>query len=439
MNDYTIAVKFAMIFFMITMAIEWLAGKYLKKQIYRPLDTISSISSGMTNNIKSILKLSVVIVSYQWMYDHLSLVEIESSWWVYLIAFVGIDFAYYWTHRWNHEYNILWNKHIIHHSSEEYNLACALRQSISDVVQVYFFLYIPMAVMGIPPKVISILLPIHLFAQFWYHTRLIGKMGFLEKIIVTPSHHRVHHSINKKYVDKNYSSIFIFWDFIFGTFQEELDEEEPIYGTKKPARTWNPILINYLHLSQLIKDAFRTKKWINKLKIWFMPTGWRPEDVAESYPLEIIQNPFEYEKYSTKKDNFMVFWCSIQLIIHLAMQFHLIHLISHLNIDFNFSYLSIREIIMQYQLFLCYGLFFLLSVWSYTSLMDRSAFSFIMETLKTITGFFIVFNYPEALSIYEGVYISSDIIYGYFITSISINFYYQFIFFKEKNEFLIAN
>jgi len=99
MNDYTIAVKFAMIFFMVTMAIEWLAGKYLKKQIYRPLDTISSISSGMTNNIKSILKLSVVIVSYQWMYDHLSLVEIESSWWVYLIAFVGIDFAYYWTHR----------------------------------------------------------------------------------------------------------------------------------------------------------------------------------------------------------------------------------------------------------------------------------------------------------------------------------------------------
>jgi len=296
-----------------------------------------------------------------------------------------------------------------------------------------------MAVIGIPPKVISILLPIHLFAQFWYHTRLIGKMGFLEKIIVTPSHHRVHHSINKKYVDKNYSSIFIFWDFIFGTFQEELDEEEPIYGTKKPARTWNPILINYLHLSQLIKDAFRTKKWINKLKIWFMPTGWRPEDVAESYPLEIIQNPFEYEKYSTKKDNFMVFWCSIQLIIHLAMQFHLIHLISHLHIDFNFSYLSIREIIMQYQLFLCYGLFFLLSVWSYTSLMDRSAFSFIMEILKTITGIFIVFNYPEALSIYEGVYLSSDIIYGYFITSISINFYYQFIFFKEKNELLIVN
>ena len=172
------------------------------------MDTISSISSGMTNNIKSILKLSVVIISYQWMYNNLAIFDIGSSWPVYVIGFIGIDFAYYWTHRWNHEYNILWNKHIIHHSSEEYNLACALRQSISDVFKIYFFLYFPLAIIGVPPKVISILLPLHLFAQFWYHTRLIGKMGFLEKIIVTPSHHRVHHAINEKYIDKNYASIF---------------------------------------------------------------------------------------------------------------------------------------------------------------------------------------------------------------------------------------
>lgn len=167
MSAYIEAVKYAMIFFMVTMAIEWLIGKLLKKSIYQPMDTISSISSGMTNNIKSILKLSVVIVSYQWMYEHLALLKIDANWWVYVVAFLGIDFAYYWTHRWNHEYNILWNKHIIHHSSEEYNLACALRQSISDVVQIYFFLYLPMALIGIPPKVINILLPIHLFAQFW--------------------------------------------------------------------------------------------------------------------------------------------------------------------------------------------------------------------------------------------------------------------------------
>ena len=163
MSDYTIAVKYAMFFFMATMIIEWVASKILKQKVYNLPDTISSISSGMTNNIKSILNLSIVIISYQWMFEHFAIFQISSSWWVYVLAFLGIDFANYWTHRWNHEYNILWNRHIIHHSSEEYNLACALRQTISSVFQIYFFLYIPLAIIGIPPKVIALLLPLHLF------------------------------------------------------------------------------------------------------------------------------------------------------------------------------------------------------------------------------------------------------------------------------------
>jgi len=127
MSDYAFAVKFAMIFFMVMMSIEWIASILMKKKVYRPMDTISSISSGMTNNMKSILKLSIYIFTYDYMYQYLPHFDISASWWVYIIAFLGIDFAYYWTHRWNHEFNILWNKHIIHHSSEEYNLACALR------------------------------------------------------------------------------------------------------------------------------------------------------------------------------------------------------------------------------------------------------------------------------------------------------------------------
>ena len=439
MNDYTTAVKFAMIFFMMLIAIEWLAGKILKKSIYNSMDTISSISSGMTNNIKSILKLSVVIISYQWMYNNLAIFDIGSSWPVYVIGFIGIDFAYYWTHRWNHEYNILWNKHIVHHSSEEYNLACALRQSISDVFKIYFFLYLPLAIIGVPPKVISILLPLHLFAQFWYHTRLIGKMGFLEKIIVTPSHHRVHHAINEKYIDKNYASIFIFWDFMFGTFQEELSEEPPVYGIKKPARTWNPIIINFMHLIQLFKDAFRTKKWSNKLKIWFMPTGWRPDDIKVEFPLEIIEKPYEYEKYNTNQDPLIKIWSSFQLLFHLAMQFHLIYLMSYMEIDINFSSLSIFEIVSQYQLFLLYGLFFMTSVWSYTSLMDRSKFSLYMEIIKSIIGTFIIVNFSEVLSIYDGVFVSEYIIFFYFIISLLINSYYQLIVNNKQKGFSLSS
>ena len=123
-----------------------------------------------------------------------------------------------------------WNRHIIHHSSEEFNLSCALRQSISTIFRFSAILMIPAALLGIPAYIFAILAPIHLFMQFWYHTRVVNKMGILEYILVTPSHHRVHHAINPEYLDKNYSQIFIIWDKMFNTFQPELDDVKPVYG-----------------------------------------------------------------------------------------------------------------------------------------------------------------------------------------------------------------
>ena len=428
MSDYTIAVKYAMFFFMATMLIEWVASKVLKVKVYNTPDTISSISSGMTNNIKSILNLSVVIISYQWMFEHFAIFQISSSWWVYVLAFLGIDFANYWTHRWNHEFNILWNRHIIHHSSEEYNLACALRQTISSVFQIYFFLYIPLAIIGIPPKVITILLPLHLFAQFWYHTKLIKNMGFIEKIIVTPSHHRVHHAINDIYIDKNYSNIFIFWDFMFGTFQKELESETPVYGVLKPARTWNPIYINFMHLIQLFKDAIRARNWKDKFKIWFMPTGWRPKDVEKLYPLDIISNPHEYKKYQTKKDSFLNIWSCLQLTIHLAMQFHIIYLINFIESDdFN-----VAVLLSGYQMLVLYGIFFTFSIGSFTSLMDRSRFSLIIEIIKNSIGFIILFYFQETLNIFQGVYLPKSAVVLYLLISQLITIFYYFKFQKQE-------
>jgi sterol desaturase/sphingolipid hydroxylase (fatty acid hydroxylase superfamily) len=413
---------------MSTMLIEWVASKILKKKVYNLPDTISSISSGMTNNIKSILNLSVVIISYQWMFEHFAIFQISSSWWVYVLAFLGIDFANYWTHRWNHEFNILWNRHIIHHSSEEYNLACALRQTISSVFQIYFFLYIPLAIIGIPPKVITILLPLHLFAQFWYHTKLIKNMGFLEKIIVTPSHHRVHHAINSIYIDKNYSNIFIFWDFMFGTFQKELESETPVYGVLKPARTWNPIYINFMHLIQLLKDAIRARNWKDKFRIWFMPTGWRPKDVEKLFPLDIISNPHEYKKYQTKKDSFLNIWSCFQLTIHLAMQFHIIYLINFIKSDaFN-----VAVLLSGYQMLVLYGIFFMFSIGSFTSLMDRSKFSLILEITKNSIGFFIIFYFQEVLNVFQGIYLPKIVVILYLIISQAITIFFFFKFQKRK-------
>jgi sterol desaturase/sphingolipid hydroxylase (fatty acid hydroxylase superfamily) len=260
-------------------------------------DMISSLSSGMTNVTKDVLGLSVAIISYGWLVNKVAITHISSGWQTYVVAFIALDLAGYWVHRISHEYNFFWNNHIIHHSSEEFNLACALRQSISSIVRIFALFLLPAALLGVPANVIAVIGPLHLFAQFWYHTQHIGKMGFLEYIIVTPSHHRVHHAINPIYLDKNYSQIFIVWDFLFGTFQEERADTPPVYGVTRPVRTWNPIKINFMHLFLLIKDAWRANALWDKLRIWFMPLGWRPADVAAKYPVYKIEDVYHFEKY----------------------------------------------------------------------------------------------------------------------------------------------
>ena len=270
--------------FLIMVVIEIAYGHFTGKQTHTLMDTLSSLSSGMTNILKNVLGLVVVIVSYPFLLENLSLTTLKSTLSFYIVAFICIDFASYWSHRLNHKINIFWNQHVIHHSSEEFNLACALRQSFSDLLGYTSLFLIPAAVLGVPQQVITLLAPLHLFGQFWYHTQHIGKLGILEYFLVTPSQHRVHHAINPVYIDKNLAAIFCVWDRWFGTFQEELEEAPPIYGVLKPVHTWNPLIINYQHLFRMIQDAWYTQSWKDKLTLWWMPTGYRPADVAEKFP-----------------------------------------------------------------------------------------------------------------------------------------------------------
>ena len=203
--------------FLILILLEIVYGHYTGKQTYTFMDTLSSLSAGMTNILKDILGLVVVVISYPYLVDTLSVVNLENSFFLYLIAFVCLDFATYWNHRLNHKINFFWNQHVIHHSSEEFNLACALRQSVSDLLGFAALFLIPAAILGVPEEIISILAPLHLIGQFLYHTQHIGKLGIFEYIIVTPSQHRVHHAINPIYIDKNLAAIFcvlgsIIWD-----------------------------------------------------------------------------------------------------------------------------------------------------------------------------------------------------------------------------------
>lgn len=330
------------------------------------MDMISSLSSGITNVTKDVLGLSVGILTYSYLVKHVAVFHISNHVLTYIIGFIVIDFQAYWVHRWNHKINILWNHHIIHHSSEEFNLACALRQSISVFVNFFAFLLLPAALLGVPTEVLAVIAPLHLFAQFWYHTRHIGKMGWVEKVLVTPSHHRVHHAINPEYLDKNLAAIFIWWDKWFGTFQEELDDVPPVYGITRPAATWNPIKINFQHLWLLIKDAWRTRNWWDKLRIWFMPTGWRPKDVEQQYPVFKIDDVYHFEKYQPSHHAWLPAWSWVQLTFMLCIISYFFGNIAAIGAPNMFVY----------------GAFIFLSVYAYTELMDQNKNAVLWEALK---------------------------------------------------------
>tara|TARA_Y100000746_G_scaffold64706_1_gene53505 strand:- start:3234 stop:4499 length:1266 start_codon:yes stop_codon:yes gene_type:complete len=407
---YITTLNIAIPLFVTLILIEILFSKiYRKDYVIRSMDTLSSLCSGLTNIIKDVLGLTFIIISYGYMVDHLAIFNLESSIIVYVIAFIGIDFAGYWVHRINHSINYFWNHHIIHHSSEEFNLACALRQSISNFFSISFIFLIPTAIIGVPSEVIAILAPLHLFAQYWYHTRLIGKLGFLEYIIVTPSHHRVHHAINNEYLDKNLSQVFIIWDKLFGTFQEELEDVPPVYGVKRPLRSWNPILINFSHLFQLIKDAWRTNNILDKFRIWFMPTGWRPKDVILKYPLNDIESPYDYKKYYPKLSESLKLWSWVQFgIIFLFIMYYINHL--HL--------LLFRDAIL-------FAIFLFTCVYSLTSLMDKENNSWIFELIKASFGTSLILFSSNWTFMNEYITNADFIIMIYFILSLIVVLYFN--------------
>lgn len=405
----------AMPCFLALIIIEKLYG-YYKGIDHAPLmDSISSISSGMTNATKDVLGLSISILTYEWMVSKLSLFTIQESVLAYIIAFIAIDFQGYWTHRWAHQINIFWNKHAIHHSSEEFNLSCALRQSLSQFFNLFTFLLLPAAVLGVPAKVIAITLPIQFFVQFWYHTRYINKMGILEKIIVTPSHHRVHHAINPEYMDKNHSQVFIIWDKLFGTFQEELPEVPAVFGITRPAETWNPFKINFQHLWVLIKDAWYAEKFSDKLKIWFMPTGWRPEGFDEKYPIHKIEDVYNFQKFGTNNSKSLISWSLTQLFITLLLITYMFDNIAKIGIPGIFIY----------------GFFIFTTVYSYSELMDKNKFAYIYEGIRYIFAAIIVYFTGSWFKIDDLIPYGTIIVMTYFTLSFVISIYFGTVAFKE--------
>jgi alkylglycerol monooxygenase len=411
METYGKILLIAMPIFLILVLLEkWYAFKNNKNELTNNnLDTISSLLSGVTNVTKDVLQIGITILGYGWLVKHVAVYKVENVLLTYIIAFFALDFMGYWVHRIQHRVNFFWNYHLIHHSSEHFDLACALRQSISALINVFSFFLLPAALLGVPEQVIAVVAPLHLFAQFWYHTVHINKMGFLEKIIVTPSHHRVHHAINAEYIDKNYAQIFIFWDKWFGTFQNELSHIPPKYGITVPVKTWNPIKINFQHWLQMFKDSWHTKKLIDKVKIWIMPTGWRPIDVAEKYPLQKIENVYQFEKYNTYASPFMqkYYW------------FQLLALLLYLSYFFaNIATFSISQMFV-------YGAYIYVYIYALTDLMDTNKSSTISNGILTIFGISILIYQNNWFGLIEKMPIMLLFIFAHQIAMLIISIYFN--------------
>jgi sterol desaturase/sphingolipid hydroxylase (fatty acid hydroxylase superfamily) len=421
MVEYGKILVFVMPIFLILIILEKLYGHYKGENTAPNMDSISSVSSGMVNSVKDVLGLSITLISYDWISSKIAVFHLEPTVMTYVIGFIAIDFYGYWSHRLSHQINFLWNKHAIHHSSEEFNLACALRQPVSSFVNLFTFLLIPAALLGVPSKVIAITLPVHLFLQFWYHTKHIKKIGFLENILVSPSHHRVHHAINPEYMDKNHSQIFIVWDKLFGTFQEELETVPPVFGITRPAKTWNPIRINFQHLSLLISDAWRAESWKDKFTIWFKPTGWRPENFEEKYPVHKITNVYDFEKYGTNHSKKLMIWSMFQAVITLLLITYLYNSIAIIGLPNVFLY----------------GAFIFVTVYSYTELMDTRKISIFWESIRFIFGISILAYLGDWFSISQFLPYANYIIIGYLTLSLIVTVYFVSVNF-EKEKVVLA-
>ncbi|MBP3861774.1 MULTISPECIES: sterol desaturase family protein [Pseudomonas] len=318
-------ILYAVPFFFVLIAVELLADRWRAMHTYRLADTISSLSAGVLSTTTGLLTKGVGLITYALALKYLALLQLpEDSLWVWLFAFVLYDFCYYWHHRLGHERNVLWAAHSVHHQSEDYNLSTALRQTSTGFVLGWVF-YLPMAVLGVPLPVFVTVATVNLLYQFWVHTRHVPKLGWFEWLFVTPSNHRAHHAQNALYMDRNYGGVFIVWDRLFGTFQEEDDAEPVIFGVTTPLQSWNPLWANWQFYGQLLADAQRTERWRDKLRIWFMPTGWRPADVAAKYP---INKPdlSRFVKFEVPLARRQQVYIAAQFAVYLALGSYLLNL-----------------------------------------------------------------------------------------------------------------
>ena len=272
------------------MSIELVYEAITKKHTYRLNDAITNINLGALNQLTGIFSKIVTIGIYTFLFQYIAITELPQNWITFGALFVLYDLCFYWDHRMSHQVSLFWGGHVVHHQSEDFNLSVALRQSSTDFIWSFPF-FLPLAVLGFQPVQFVLVAGLNLLYQFWIHTEHIEKLGWLEKIMNTPSHHRVHHGRDPKYIDQNYAGVFIIWDKLFGTFTEE--EERPTYGITKPVASWNPLYVNFAHYIDLYKQVREAKSWKDTGNMLLRHPGWMPDYLGGPQKPKAVSEGFQ--------------------------------------------------------------------------------------------------------------------------------------------------
>lgn len=248
---------------------------YYKKdaQVYSLKDTLANITLSLIFQIFDIMcTIFFIKIAYAWIYTHGFQLFPNLTWYAVVLLFIAQDFLYYWFHRAAHRVRWIWASHVAHHSSTHLNFSTAFRQSMTYQISGMWIFWLPLAYIGFTPDDVLLIVGLNLAFQFFIHTQMVGKLGFIEYMFNTPSHHRAHHGKNSQYIDKNYGGTLIIWDKLFGTFVNE--DEAPIYGITRQINSYNPFVILFNEWTAMFKDAIQDKT----LKHFWMPPNWTDTD-----------------------------------------------------------------------------------------------------------------------------------------------------------------
>ena len=308
---------YAIPMFFLLLAAEAIYSYVKHKKLYRLNDTITNLSLGIGNQVVAVLTKVLLFGTYVYFYQHFAFFHLPVTWWSFFLCLLMFDFLFYWAHRLSHEMNFLWGAHVVHHQSEEYNLSVALRQPWFHNL-IAFFIFLPMPFFGFDPMTFVLAAGIHTLYQFWIHTRAIHKLpAVVEYFLNTPSHHRVHHAVNPKYIDKNHAGVFMIWDRMFGTFKAEEDPEEIIYGITTQFKSWNPVWANYHYYVEMWDKATQMKTWRDRLHIIIARPGWLP-DYMGGYQSPKEVDTTVYTKYDADTSNLFKAYGVLQFVLTLV-------------------------------------------------------------------------------------------------------------------------